>query len=652
MEKFCLEFFPALFDKEFSDAHRQAISRIEAAVLKGEQLAQCLPRGSGKTTLAKCAVIWAVLYGHSPYVVLVAATDKAATKLLESIKDTLRYNERLRDSFPKIIYPIIALNGEPRAAPSQTYNGEPTSIAWSKDRIIFPCVLGVVGSEAVIETASITGEIRGKNYTKRNGVNVRPTFCLVDDPQTRKSARSSSDTQERLDTILGDIGYLAGPGKSNGCVVNATIIRKGDLADRLTDRELHPDWHGLKIPFFRSLPNDTALSHWQGEYDRLRRQALIDDRSPDEAHAYYAKHREIMDAGADVYWPSRYNPQRGEISAVEHGMGMLLKDRASFLAEYQNDPEQAHDVSPVAILTEQELQRKVSGLPQYTCPKDTGFVVGMIDVHPGLLYYSLVAVKSDFSGSVIDYGVWPEQPSRDFSHTRPHTNLTDIYGGSEEANITQGLIDLTDRLCGREYPCVFSERHLSISRLLIDTGYKPDSVLAAMQRSDHKAVLMGSRGVGLTPESRPFSEYDLSPQRVRQYGPRDNCRWYVPVAGHSAGIVRFDKYHWLSSLHARFVTPVPEPSAWELHGDKYADHRMIASHLQGQQAVEVHARGRSIIQWKADRSREDHWLDCLVGCMVAASMLGCELPGRPVPEAPPKKIKLADLFGQQKKGRR
>jgi hypothetical protein len=45
------------------------------------------------------------------------------------------------------------------------------------------------------------------------------------------------------------------------------------------------------------------------------------------------------------------------------------------------------------------------------------------------------------------------------------------------------------------------------------------------------------------------------------------------------------------------------------------------------QAV-THGHGRDVQEWKLKPSRPDnHWLDCLVGCAVAASICGVKLPG-------------------------
>ena len=44
--------------------------------------------------------------------------------------------------------------------------------------------------------------------------------------------------------------------------------------------------------------------------------------------------------------------------------------------------------------------------------------------------------------------------------------------------------------------------------------------------------------------------------------------------------------------------------------------------------MRTEARGRIVDEWKLRAGRPDnHWLDCLVGCAVAASTLGTALTG-------------------------
>jgi hypothetical protein len=94
---------------------------------------------------------------------------------------------------------------------------------------------------------------------------------ICDDPQTDQSARSPLQTADRLSIINGAIAGLAGPGQRTAIIVPCTVIRAGDMADQLLDRQKHPDWHGERTKMVYAFP--TADRLWS-EYARIRAEGL------------------------------------------------------------------------------------------------------------------------------------------------------------------------------------------------------------------------------------------------------------------------------------------------------------------------------------------------------------------------------------------
>lgn len=71
-----------------------------------------------------------------------------------------------------------------------------------------------------------------------------------------------------------------------------------------------------------------------------------------------------------------------------------------------------------------------------------------------------------------------------------------------------------------------------------------------------------------------------------------------------------------------------DPGSLSLFGRKPGEHQLLAEHLTAEYRVKTEARGRIVDEWKIRAGGPDnHWLDCLVGCAVAASLLGAVLPG-------------------------
>ncbi len=72
---------------------------------------------------------------------------------------------------------------------------------------------------------------------------------------------------------------------------------------------------------------------------------------------------------------------------------------------------------------------------------------------------------------------------------------------------------------------------------------------------------------------------------------------------------------------------------------------MFAEHVTSEYRVKIEGRGRVVDEWKMrPETSENHWLDCLVGCAVAASMQGVVLPGTDVKAVVSReRVKLSDL---------
>jgi hypothetical protein len=93
-----------------------------------------------------------------------------------------------------------------------------------------------------------------------------------------------------------------------------------------------------------------------------------------------------------------------------------------------------------------------------------------------------------------------------------------------------------------------------------------------------------------------------------------------------------------------------ERSCLSLFGSHADQHRLLADHLTAEYRVRTEGRGRSVDEWKMRPERADnHWLDCLVGAAVAASMQGAELPGI-VTGSPAKKTRVS--FAELQRERR
>ena len=108
--------------------------------------------------------------------------------------------------------------------------------------------------------------------------------------------------------------------------------------------------------------------------------------------------------------------------------------------------------------------------------------------------------------------------------------------------------------------------------------------------------------------------------------------------------VLVDTNYWKSFVHARLATTPGDRGALTLYGTKRTNHTLFAQHVAGSEtSVLTHGHGRDVREWRLKPLRPDnHWLDCLVGCAVAASIQRVTLGGvHQVIESPPRRKRVS-----------
>ena len=83
--------------------------------------------------------------------------------------------------------------------------------------------------------------------------------------------------------------------------MTCTVMEPNDLAERFLDNERHPEWQAERLGMVKkwSAAHETL---WLGEYaDILRDPNRTEEQREKDANAFYAEHREAMDAGVWVF---------------------------------------------------------------------------------------------------------------------------------------------------------------------------------------------------------------------------------------------------------------------------------------------------------------------------------------------------------------
>lgn len=569
--------------------------------------------------------MWAILYGHRRFVVLVGATQQAAEKLLADIKSELLWNSRLLQDFPSCCYPIKCLEGNAKRQVGQVAWGLPTQIIWAADRLVFPTIDREDSScsGACITACGLTGNLRGQCHSLNTGEIIRPNMIILDDPQTRESAASPSQTQRRLEILMGDLLGLAGPTDTISCAAPMTVIYKDDLADTLLDRTKYPQWKGERAKLLYKFPANEKL--WDEYHQILMEDLRAGDDTGTNATKFYKKNRKAMDEGALVGWDARYTAN--EISAIQYAMNLFYRDSNAFAAEYQNDPMAAAS-QEVETIDAKGVCGRINRRKRYVVPQGAVHLTAYIDCSMGVLWYAIIAFAPDFTASIIDYGTYPEQNKAYFTLPQAKNTLQRMFPTAGLAGqLYTGLTNLTDKIASREYQDETGTAY-HVSRMFVDSGYETTTIYQFCKESKYRNILFPAKGVGIGVKSKPFAEYkkfkgDFNGFHIRS--PRPNKG--------NPKVMHIDTNFWKSFVMECLNKSPADPQALTIFGDEKTNHQMFAEQMTAEVCIAVSAEGRCVNEWKEKANRDNHWFDCVVGCFAAAALLGCQIltPKKAIP---------------------
>lgn len=613
--------FPEAFPLPWSDQHRDFITKGQRVVEKSQSVAAAYMRGFGKSGLFERLTLWSELTGRVRYAFIVASTAEKADENLDAIRREVETNDHLLALYPEVCYPIRCLEGLANRANGQLLDGRRTQIVWKGDKLVLPTVEGSPSSGCVIAAAGLmSGNLRGAKHPGPNGEIWRPQLVLADDCQTRESARSPDQSENRHRILTTDIKGMAGPNNPLSILCAVTIIREGDMAARLTDRRQSPQFRGERHGFLEAWPERMDL--WNEYHERLTAE-WMNDGDGSQATEFYKQNRAEMDRGARVSWPERVQEPH-QISGVQYALETFLVDPVFFWSELQNQPGEAEPADE-DLLDPTEIAKKQHNQKRGVVPLAASKVVGFIDCHEKLLYWMVAAFAEDFSGFVLDYGTFPDQKRSYFTMRDARVSLKHKFKKrknekiGEESALKQGLETLCAELLSRSWRRE-DGTELQIERLLVDEGWKPE-VVRTFIREARTPALLPAKGYAVKATDRSFADYTKKAgERVGQYwrirtDPRAKVRFVIT-----------DVNHWKSFVHSRLATSIGDRGSLSLYKAKPSVHRMLADHFRAEERSRVEAKGRVVDQWDPPPNKPDnHLFDCAVGCCAAASIEGIQL---------------------------
>lgn len=621
-EEWLRYYYAHRFFNQFTDAHREIISDFQELVEHGGDKAVADQRGGGKTTIVKGLATKYVFTGRLRFPVIIGANGVEARAILDDIKNEIESNDCLCEDYPEICVPIRALDRWAARARKQTVKGEPTNIKWSEDKIVLPTVPGSRASGACIQIRGMDAAIRGMNER-----GMRPDFALLDDAETTESAASDVEIEKRERKIERDVAFLGGPNRRIARMMLCTIGNRKCLAFKYTDPKQKPSWGGRRYRQLVEKPKEHD-GKWLDYMNKLRAgQELGTDPEGNEARQLYLDNREVMDEGAIIGNPYRYDSQRGEVSALQACYNLIARTSwDSFCTEMQNDPPEEDGLENSGI-TSSLVASRISGLELQELPHEFKSLVHFIDLGHHYCYWGDSAWQTECIGTILDYGA------------------LDVHGitkDSDQAALERALLKT-----------LHEWRSMLLGKYKNHEGQvrNPDLCLVDSGSGLHtKAVYEFCRQVGAP--FYPSKGFDKSVWRAPAKAVRTGDHWAkVPQPG-GAQLYEFDATYWKQFAHQRFLTPTfdaehrPKPGSLSLficpELEQYRKERREFTH---QAVAEIWGVAKPGGKPGWIGHKKNHYQDVTAGLCLAASVTGIEL----IPTSRPMKprVPLNQMAGRK-----
>ena len=609
------------------------IDEVQNCILNGGQSLKLYGRGAGKSTwIEHIAPVWAILYGHRRFPVVIAATLKQAKKGLKTIKKLLSRSPEILADFPAIAVAVRALEGISQRAVAQTYHGEPTDIEWGSDQITLPTLRDAngdlldAGCGAIIAATGVGGAIRGANESGQ-----RPDFLIIDDPQTKKAAHSPAMVQDIIDYIRQDALSLAGHDSTMSAFVTVTPQCFGDVATELSSQTKYPEWSVTVQPFImRTCPDWSKLT---AEFcERYAADMANHDHSKPLSTQWYRERRHLF-ATVKTIDAEQYDHAR-ELDVVHHLLNLRAKlGEQAFNAEIMME---VVDKASELKIDPDHVSKALNGTPRGVLPPGTDCVVGFCDVNQKKgagLSWMLVAFGPQRVAAIIDYGRFPANGAP----LVPEGSSAD----TRNKLVAAGLNYIVKIMREKRIVDVRGNR-VPLRALAFDRGWLPDVVHRALYVMRQKLAipfnLVAMRGF-------PWNKFGTRESDVLR---RDSSGYVFATRSQYGEYIAQMSAYWREIAQSGFVETPLMPGSVSIFGKSATEHFQLANEICAEKLVRkypVFNGNKTTMAWDWVTTGAEHYMDCLSGAFALASWFRCYAPlsetidmaalGRPPPTSSP-----------------
>jgi len=294
--------------------HRK-LSRILDSVSnvnRTARIAWAASRGHAKSAyLSNAFPVHEIAYRKRRMILIISETNAGSKKFIKWVAGQLKYNTKLRADFGELLYEKKTMNEKDSEEAFLTTSG------------------------AKMEATSLGMQIRGF----RNG-SQRPDLILLDDLESRDSNNTPELRQKAKDWLNQDLMPAYDPTQT-AIIFMGTLVHHDSLLNYvLKERK---DFVKNSFPAIIKQPERSDL--W-AEFERIYKEyepsdeeiAAMEEMDDETAApnvkaalAFFESHREEMEKGAEVLWPSRFPIQFLVLEKMNYG-------NKAFNTEFQNNP--------------------------------------------------------------------------------------------------------------------------------------------------------------------------------------------------------------------------------------------------------------------------------------------------------------------------
>lgn len=637
VEKFLRTYFASDYTREFTKLHRGLWeAMIEVATTGGEQ-AVAAPRGRGKTQITKGVICYLIFAGLVRFPVVVSQTTDHAREIYEDFRRKCSFNELLLEDFPEICYPVRALEGAPQRASRQHVDGQLTRIEWKAERLRLASIpedsrIGADYGGVRMEFRGLDAAIRGIN---RDG--DRPDYVCIDEPETRESAKSTSQIDDRRNALDKDVAGLAGEDHELAQVMLTTLQNNYCLSAEFTDPERRPSWMGKRFGWVEKWPEEYPL----GEKGRGMWHEYIEIRGDDQrkgdrygrsATQFYLDNREQMESGGKLLsdnFKSKTLPDGWQTthSAWQEIFNFIAdKSFGAFCTEYQNDPPK--ETGPEGLgLTAEIVGSRLSGLSQRQVPANTTSITAAIDLGKFACHWVVCAWWKGAGGCVVDYGIAEVSGTEGINSGDQAADME-----ASEPHIYRALLRWRDDLLGRDFVDA-SGVSRKVDRVFVDSGTYTNAAYEFCRQTDDR--FHAAKGIGnYKPRKNSTKTLKAGDNMHASYQDAQNL-WLFDL----------NSDYWKNWVHERFLAPtfdesnMLQPGALSLFQPSGGrTHRSFCQHIVAEELVTEFVEGKGTKVYWHQHNRNNHWLDAMYYAAAAGRLTGVDLltgsavQNRPVPK--------------------